>query len=79
MKRQELKRVTTHYCDICGEACGLPFYGYNQTFSYGSCCSSLVGAIEGAPRYNDKDERIIDNRNMEQFIKVMKLDQLEDK
>ena len=45
MKKTEMRKVEIYYCDVCGNECGLPYYGKDNN-GYGECCSSKISRAD---------------------------------
>lgn len=45
MKTKKTVTVDAYFCDVCGEECGLPYYGHDD-HGYGSCCDHKMWKAE---------------------------------
>lgn len=62
MKTKKTITVDAYFCDVCGEECGLPYYGYGDK-GVGNCCDHKIwkarcylGSINKLRRMHDLPE-----------------------
>ena len=45
MEMKVMREITIWICEVCGEECGLPYYGRDDK-GYGSCCDHKMRKAE---------------------------------